>query len=395
MLDLETAGLFVLALALRIGFFLYGIYQDEHFDVKYTDVDYFVFHDAANYVFEGLSPYLRDTYRYTPLLSWLLVPNHQLNWVHFGKMIFVLFDLLTGILILALLETRSKRKRLALGSLWLLNFMVITISTRGNAESVLCFFILFSLYCLRHKWYVVSGLILGIAIHLKIYPIIYSAPVATYIFFQQKGGISALLKIGAATMVSLGSSCYWMYRIYGYEFLEHAYFYHMYRTDHRHNFSIFHMLLYFESAFSAKSLGAQLAFLPQAIVTMGVVPLVLRDQSFQNLLSVLFVQTYAFVTFNKVCTSQYFIWYLIFLPFYLARTKISKTRGLLMATAWIVTQALWLSQGYLLEFQGRNVFFPGLFFSSVLFFLTNVWILGQFIQDLNQRASDTNEKKLK
>ncbi|SCU79119.1 LAFA_0B00848g1_1 [Lachancea sp. 'fantastica'] len=385
--------LFSAAFLVRVGFFLYGIYQDEHFDVKYTDIDYFVFNDAAKYVSLGLSPFLRDTYRYTPLLSWLLVPNHLLNWIHFGKMLFVVFDLLTGALILRLLETETQRKRLVLSSLWLLNFMVITISTRGNAESVLCFLILLSLYYLRQENYVLSGLVYGLAIHFKIYPLIYSVPIAAYVYFNRKAGLGALLKIGTATLVSLGACCYGMYRLYGEEFLDQAYFYHLYRTDHRHNFSVFHMLLYFQSALPDKSYGAQLAFLPQAIVTLGLSVLVVRNRSFNYLLCVLFLQTYAFVTFNKVCTSQYFIWYLIFLPFYLARTQLSKTRGICMAIAWILTQSFWLLQGYLLEFKGQNVFFPGLFLASLLFFLANVWILGQFIQDLALSNARIQHKK--
>lgn len=51
---------------------------------------------------------------------------------------------------------------------------------------------------------------------------------------------------------------------------------------------------------------------------------------------------------------------------------------------WIGTQALWLHQGFALEFLGQSTFVPGLWMSSLLFFLTNVWILGIIVMDVGR-----------
>lgn len=85
----------------RLGFLtralllLYGELQDSISSVKYTDIDYKVYTDAAAFVARGRSPYERSTYRYTPLLAYLLTPN---VWCHplSGKILFCAADLMAA-----------------------------------------------------------------------------------------------------------------------------------------------------------------------------------------------------------------------------------------------------------------------------------------------------------
>src|SRR5690606_6034619 len=99
--------LYISAALFRLAFLFYGLWQDANSPVNYTDIDYLVFTDAARCVSRGLGPYERETYRYTPVLAWFLLPTaHKTGnplWdaalFSSGKMLFAAADLVAGWLI--------------------------------------------------------------------------------------------------------------------------------------------------------------------------------------------------------------------------------------------------------------------------------------------------------
>jgi phosphatidylinositol glycan class M len=75
---------------------------------------------------------------------------------------------------------------------------------------------------------------------------------------------------------------------------------------------------------------------------------------------------------------------MVFLPFYLPNSSLlaRKYLGLAATFLWVATQAMWLQQGFQLEFLGKSTFVPGLWLAGTLFFLTNTWILGIIVSDV-------------
>lgn len=75
---------------------------------------------------------------------------------------------------------------------------------------------------------------------------------------------------------------------------------------------------------------------------------------------------------------------MVFLPLYLPHSSFLRDRrlGLAALVLWVAGQALWLQQAYQLEFLGRSTFLPGLWLSSLAFFLVNCWILGIIVGDV-------------
>jgi len=177
------------ALMIRLILVMFGEWQDRTQRVPYTDVDYRVFTDAAAHMARGNSPYARATYRYTPLLAWMLQPNVW-GLPVYGKLLFVVADVMVGWLVERCLALSSVTPRVAAGysCLWLFNPITMIVSTRGNAEALIALSVLITLYCFRRRLIVLTGLFLALAIHLKMFPIIYSWPLFCGLGQQSSSG---------------------------------------------------------------------------------------------------------------------------------------------------------------------------------------------------------------
>ncbi len=173
----------ICAIIIRVILLIYAEWQDKYLEVKYTDVDYWVFSDSASAMLNGKSPFTRPTYRYTPLLAAMLIPNSFLGNL-WGKALFCVYDLFSGYFIYLFLIRNTSPTRAAkiTAILWSLNPMVFTISTRGNAESVMSFLILSSMYTLVTNRFAISGLLFGISVHFKLFPVIYGVAILSYLF---------------------------------------------------------------------------------------------------------------------------------------------------------------------------------------------------------------------
>jgi phosphatidylinositol glycan class M len=188
----SSTFVFTGAILLRVVLLFYGLFQDNYSAFKYTDIDYFVFTDAARFVSQGRSPYVRDTYRYTPLLAWILLPTTwSRQWFSSGKVLFAIADIAAGYLIVLILKSTyrmSAERALKFASIWLLNPMVATISTRGSSEGLLGVLAAALLWAVTQKRIKLAGIILGLAVHFKIYPFIYASSIIWWLDEERLNG---------------------------------------------------------------------------------------------------------------------------------------------------------------------------------------------------------------
>lgn len=119
--------------------------------------------------------------------------------------------------------------------------------------------VLGTLRALQMQRIVMAGTWFALAVHFKMYPVIYALPILLYLgsdngkvpispihprqFIRVVAHTNVLKFVAAAAVVFVVVSC-WCYTLYGWAYLWNTHLYHVVRRDHRHNFSPYFYLLY-------------------------------------------------------------------------------------------------------------------------------------------------------
>jgi GPI mannosyltransferase 1 subunit M len=196
----------------------------------------------------------------------------------------------------------------------------------------------------RAAWIaLMAGLCHGIAVHAKIYPIIYSITYLTYLSSSSgKPGSPALNTLYSFVTRYVSNPLIWIFSasslvtfvvitmsgvyFYGPQALTEGLWYHVGRVDHRHNYSLHYYWIYLHRAVVAAApspldassdqssspwVAGVVLLAPQAVL------LLFTSLSYfarRALGLTMFFQTFIFVAYNKVLTAQYFAWYVCLLP---------------------------------------------------------------------------------
>ena len=411
---------YITSLIIRYLIIIITEYLYYNYGILYTDIDYHVFSDGAKHVAKLESPYERETYRYTPLLAALMVPNIKI-WYPIGKFLLSTIDVGVGYLIELLLKYQDninnkdektfndfvKEKKgdtyYGYASLfYLYNPLTVVICTRGSADCIITFLVLLSLIYLEKRNYYLSALIYGFAVHFKIYPIIYAPSLYLYLIYKEyvkdiirphepikfcqrifhkiietiKMAFKFLFTKVALSFIIISSIVFLFflgifYKLIGYKFLYEYLLYHLVRKDHRHNYSIFYYTIYLTYDNDFSKYLSLITFLPQMILILTATIFLYKDINL-----CLIVLTMIFVHFNKVITAQYFIWYLSLIPLIIHRNFLfnrHKTKAIIMFIIWMFFELIWNTFSHKLEYEGQNYFLSmwgvdiGFFLISCLF----------------------------
>ena len=358
----------------------FGEWQDRHGHSGYTDIDYWVYSDAAHHVYHGGSAFDRHTYRYSPLLAWLLLPNEFIaGW--WGKALFSAAGVIAGILIY-----RITNKNVMYASLWLFSPLTLNISTRGSSDSLLILLVLLVFHELRVGRLRSAAIWYGLSVHLRIFPIFFAIPIMFHIRSFRKIFLFGVISAG----VCFGLIGFFYMRD-GYRFIYEAYLYHFVRTDHRHNFSLFYYAIYLASSEPGSTLSRILSYVG-FLTQLSSLFFVGAKFGKSNFMFAIFLQTIIFVAFNKVITAQYFLWYFGLLPVALHAViedvGPNATRSIFQIVIsiifWGISEMFWLHASYRLEAKSEHNF-KQLLAASVALFFAHIGLCVVFINAFKRR----------
>jgi phosphatidylinositol glycan class M len=300
----------------------------------------------------------------------------------------------------------------------LFNPLTAAVSTRGSCDALLAALTLATLRVTLAGRPAAAGALLGVATHLRVYPIIHVLPLALFFLgaadetapaaagSTRAGGAAArgrrpltarlaalwrffapaavLCAAAASSFLLLFAACY---ARFGAAFLQHAYLYHAGRSDPRHNFSAAFYTAYLRHAApDAATLRASalVATAAQLAVLLGTGVALRRDPP-----AALATQTFAFVAFNRVVTAQYFAWWMVLAPLVAPAALHPRRRWRCVAATavWAAAQVHWLAHAAALEFgppRGGDAA-PGgvpharVWGASLLFFGASVGLLSELL----------------
>lgn len=261
----------------------------------------------------------------------------------------------------------SKEASLRFTSLWVLNPLVIHISTRGSCDSIECFLVFLTLLCLREQSYVRAAVVYGVAVHFRIYPIIYALALVLYCY-RSSGSMRVCVRFAVVSACAFSLLFVVFYALYGSEFVECCYLHHLRRIDVKHNYSVFYYPFYLQYSFHS------LEWLPHLLLFPVISVRYCGDLPF-----CLFLLTFLFVAFNKVITAQYFMWWLSLLVLVLPFTSLSAAQWVCLFLVFLGAMNVWNAYAYRLEFNGEGVFVD-VWLSCLLFFVVEVMMVAVIVR---------------
>ena len=369
----------LLGFLLRLSGVIIGNIYDKNSVLKFKDIDYLVVSDASLYVLQGLSPFERIAYRYTPILAYINIFDH-LFFYDFGIFLYITFDCAIAYLIyiLAIKETNSTKLGILYSGVWILNPLAAFDSTKGSSDSIICFLVILTCYFFKSRSYLLSGLVYGLAIHMRIYPIIFcltffiSIDKGKFHFFNLGWWKNKIIFTFSTLLMFLLLNILF-YKLYGYTYLFESLLYHFSITDVKHNLSVFFYMFYLASnSLYSKFLGL-LVFLPQFSII-----LICSFKLNSDIYFAMLIQVMTFVYYNKVVTAQYFLWMLSILPLGMINMGLTVKNWMVVALLIVVANSSILRVSYMIEFKGENVFFL-LFIVALCYFCIFNSIMYYFI----------------